>query len=111
MLHEEPQIVSTKALRINDAPERLLQAAKLAACACGLTLKEYVLTVLRNAVIDSQERTGLRLYTNVEEITPPPKQKPPIFRVVPGDYRTRRRKVDLGRAKQPASTPRPLSGE
>lgn len=72
--------MSAQFILLKDVPRPLSSALKIAAEQRGKTMREYVLCVLRDAVIDAQEQSATKLYESEEEITPTPKAKKPMFR-------------------------------
>jgi hypothetical protein len=85
-------LANSKLLTIHGVPRALIYAAKIAALQRKTSLREFVIEEIRQAIIDQQEASeGTLLYQNPEDLQLP-KLKPPIFRVVPNDYRGGRSK-------------------
>jgi hypothetical protein len=79
-------------LQVERVPRALLAAFHVAAYSRRMTMRDLALRILREAVKEHQrEIGGTLLYQDLADLEGPPKGKPPIFRVVPADYRKRRK--------------------
>jgi hypothetical protein len=77
------------------------------------TLRKFVIEALRQAVMNQQKASGgTIIYQDESELAEPPRPKPPIFRVVPADYRKRRKNTAKGKASKSKPAPEsPPTGE